>query len=228
MIMRRTRILAPLVAVPLAVLVAFAGPAAADSKSDKAILKAGVITKNDVPDGWTSKKASSSSEALRGISECKKIRAAIEKAKKNQPRADSRAFSDPITDGATSAESTVYAFKDDTAAGKFLANFQGDAVATCLQKSLEKSPVGKTTEGSPTISPVTDLQGVGDEAVGHELTIQLPVRGQLTPAYIDFIGVRVGRAFIGFNFTNLGERIPEGPGVVQAVVARVSEAQASA
>jgi hypothetical protein len=226
MIMRRTRILAPLVAVPLAVLVAFAGPAAAESKSDKAILKAGVITKDDVPASWTSKKASSS-EPDRSIRECRKIRAAIEKAKKNQPRADSRDFSNPITDGATSAQSTVYAFKDATAAGKFLANFQGDAAATCLQKSIAKSPVGKRAGAPPTVSPVTDLQGVGDEAAGHELTIDVPVQGQLTPAYIDFIAIRVGRAFVGFGFTNVGERIPEGPGVVQAVVARVADAQAS-
>jgi hypothetical protein len=122
----------------------------------------------------------------------------------------------------------VYAFKDETAAGKFLANFQGDAAGTCLQKSLEKSPVGKRAGGSPTSSPVTDLQGVGDGSVGHELTVDLPVQGQLTPAYIDFIAVGVGRAFIGFGFSNLSERIAEGPAIVQAVVARVSEAQAKA
>ncbi len=89
----------------------------------------------------------------------------------------------------------MYAFKDETAAGKFLANFQGDAAGTCLQKSLEKSPVGKRAGGSPTSSPVTDLQGVGDGSVGHELTVDLPVQGQLTPAYIDFIAVGVGRAW---------------------------------
>lgn len=227
MILHRIRVLTSLVAVPLAVVVAFAGPAAAESKSDKAILKAGVITKDDVPAGWTSKKATSS-EPDPSIRECKKIRAAIDTAKKKIPRAESRDFTDPTTSGGTSAQSTVYAFKNASAASKLLANFQDTAAGTCLEKSIAKSTLGRRASQPPTVSPITDLNGVGDEAGGYELTIDVKVRGQTTTAYIDFIATRVGRAFVGFGFTNIGERIPDGPTIVQAVLGRVAAAQASA
>jgi hypothetical protein len=199
-----------------------------ESKADKAILKAGVITKDDVPDGWTSKKGTSGdTAAYRGISECRKVKSAIDNAEKKLPRASSRDFEDPETDGATSAGSTVYAFKDETAATRFVANFQGDMAITCLEKSIARSPVGKSADAPPTISPITDLVGVGDEAVGYEMVLDLTVRGESGTAYIDFIVTRVGRAFVGFGFTNLGARIPIGPEIVQTVLARVREAQTS-
>ena len=227
MILRRIRALVPVLAISIAILVAFAGPAVAESKSDKAILKAGVITKDDVPTGWTSKK-SSSSEPDRSIKECKAIRTAIDNAKKKVPRAQSRDFSDPDTGGGTTAQSTVYAFKDTTAAGKLFANFQATDAGTCLQKSLARTQLGKRANESPTVSPITDLAGVGDESVGYELTLDVRVSGQATTAYIDFIATRAGRAFVGFGFTNLGERIPDGPSIVQAVLGRVADAQGSA
>jgi hypothetical protein len=209
-------------------LVALSGPAAAgESQRDKAILKAGVITKDDVPSGWTSKKSSASSTtSYRGISECKAIKTAIDNAKKNLPRADSRDFEDPSSDG-TTAENAVYVFKDSSAASKFVANFQGDVAMTCLEKSIERSPVGRSADEPPTISPIADLQGVGDEAVGYQMTLTLTIDGEQGTAYIDFVVVRAGRAFVGFGFTNVGEPLPDGPDIVQAVVARVAEAQTS-
>jgi hypothetical protein len=95
-------------------------------------------------------------------------------------------------------------------------------------KGLAKSPVGKKAIGTPTISPLTDLQGVGDEAVGYETTLDLRVAGETATLYVDFIAVRVGRVFVGFGFTNRGARFPDGPAMVQAVVARVAATQASA
>jgi hypothetical protein len=219
----------PLLAVPLAVLVALAVPAAAgESKSDKAILKAGVISRDDVPAGWNSKKASGGDNSFKGIPECKTINSAIESAKKRVPRARSREFEEPDSRGTTSAENTVYAFKDVTAASKFVANFQGDVASTCLEKSLAKTTSGRSGAGTPTLAAITDLQGVGDEAVGYESTIPFTASGETATFYLDFIAVRVGRAFVGFGFSNLGERISDGPGIVQAVVARVADAQASA
>jgi hypothetical protein len=44
--------------------------------------------------------------------------------------------------------------------------------------------------------------------------------------YIDFIIVRVGRAVLGFAFTNVGGRITQGPDIVNAVVQRVAAAKA--
>src|ERR687898_681022 len=111
MILRRTRVLVPLLAVSLALVATPAPPAAAQSTSDKAILKAGVITKQDVPPTWTSKKASSTEQAYKGISQCTQIRTALDTAKKKTPRAQSREYEAPGSRGTTSAESTVYAFK---------------------------------------------------------------------------------------------------------------------
>jgi hypothetical protein len=228
MILRRTRILVPLLAVSLALVAAMAGPAAAQSKSDKAILKAGVITKADFPGGWTSKKSTSSDRAYNGIAECKKIKSAVDSAKKKVPRAQSREFQAPGSRGTTAAEDSVYVFKDANAATSFLANYQAPEAATCFEKGTAKVTSSQAGAGQPTVSPVTDLQGVGDDATGYEIAIPFNVQGQTATLYIDFIAIRVGRTLLGFNFSNLNERITGGPSIVQAVVARVGQAQGSA
>src|SRR5215210_2750568 len=121
MTLRRTRLLIPLLAVSLAGVAAFAPPAAAQSKSDKAILKAGVITKADVPPDWASKKSTSTDRAYKGIPECKELKSTVDNAKKKVPRAQSREYSEPTSRSTTSAESTVYAFKKVSDAQEFTA-----------------------------------------------------------------------------------------------------------
>jgi hypothetical protein len=227
--MRLTRGAIVLVTTVLVTVVALAGPATAgESRSDKAILKAGVITKDDVPAGWTSKKATSSDRAYRGIAECRQIRSAVDNAKKRLPRAQSRDFEAPGSRGTTSAEDTVYVFKDVDAATDFLANYQAPDTSTCLQKGAAKATRSQAGAGEPTVSPITDLAGVGDDAVGYEITVDLSAGGETGTLYIDLVAVRVGRTFLGFNLANLSDRLPEGPALVQTVVARVAEAQASA
>lgn len=228
MILRRTRILVPLLAVSLAGVATFAPPAAAQSKSDKAILKAGLVTKADVPPDWTSKKATSSDRAYRGIPECKQLKSVVDNAKKKVPRAQSRKFSEPASRGTTAAESTVYSFKKISDAQNFIAVYQASDASTCLEKAAAKVASGQASAGEPTVSPVTDLEGVGDDAVGYEIQVPFSTRGQSATLYIDLIAVRVGRAFIGFNFSNLEASIPGGPLIVQGVVARVAAAQGSA
>jgi hypothetical protein len=228
MILRRTRLLVPLLAVSVAGVAAFAPPAAAQSKSDKAILKAGVITKADVPDGWTSKKATSSDRAYKGIPECKELKSSVDNAKKKVPRAQSREYDEPTSRGTTSAESTVYAFKKVSDAQKFIAVYQASDASTCLEKAAAKVASGQASAGEPSVSPISNLDGVGDEAVGYEITVPFSASGQTATLYIDLIAVRVGRAFVGLNFSNLNETISGGPSIVQAVVARVAAAQGSA
>ena len=213
--------------VPIAVSLGLAAPAAAgESRSDKAILKAGVITRDDVPSDWTSERGGSSGRALRGISECKKINAAVENAKKKEPRARSREFQDPVSQGTTSAENAVYAFKDENAATRFIANYQGSDADACFDKAAAKVASEQPTAETPSVAPITDLQGVGDEAVGYEIVVTFSQSGQSFTLYLDIVAVRVGRAVLGFNFSNIGSRITEGPDVVNAVVARVTAAQA--
>jgi hypothetical protein len=218
--------LVPFAAITVAVVAGLAGPAAAQSKGDKAILKAGVITRADVPAGWMSTKAANNDSALKGISECRALRSAMDRAKKKVPHADSRDFEDPAAGSLTSASGIVYAFKDAAAAGRFLANFQGDGAQTCLTKNLAKQTARERTTGAPAVTPITDLEGVGDEAVGHELTQDSTAYSPST-LYIDLVFVRVGRAFVGFQFTNLGERIPYSPAIIQTLAARLDAAQSA-
>jgi hypothetical protein len=217
MMLRRTPVL--LLSV-LATLVALAAPAGAgESKSDKAILKAGVITKADVPADWTSKKASQNGQQLRSP-ECRQIKTAVDNARKNVPRARSRAFRDPATDGAGTAASTVYAFKSAGSAAEFLTNYQDPSVLACFEKSLAMSQTGST------VAPIPDLESLGDETVGYEITSNVAAGGQRATVVVDFIGVRVGRAFVGFGFSNLNGPLADARTIVQTVAGRVSEAQA--
>ncbi len=226
MLSRRTRLLT--FAVPVAASLALAGPAlaAGETKGDKAILKAGVVTKADVPAEWTSKKGESTGEALKGIKECKKINTVVATAKNDNPRAASRQFLNPVpTQGAT-AQNVVYAFQNKSAARKFVSAYQNPSAIGCFQKVADQIGQGQPTAGPPTAAPITDLQGVGDEASGYEIAATFTQDVGMATLYIDFVVVRVGRAAMGFGFTNVDARIPQGPDIVNAVVQRVSAAEA--
>jgi hypothetical protein len=224
MLSQRKRLL--ILAVPVAASLALAGPAAAaDSKSDKAILKGGVITKADVPADWTSKRSNASSDALTGLKECKKINTAVAAAKKDEPRARSREFADPVPEHATTAENAVYAFQNKTDAGKFVSAYNGAAATACFQRLGTEVERNRPAATPPSVAPITDLQGVGDEATGYEIAATYTQNGGEATLYIDFIVVRVGRAVLGFAFTNVNARITQGPDIVGAVVQRVAAAQ---
>jgi hypothetical protein len=214
-------------AVPIVASFAFTAPAiaAGESKGDKAILKAGVITKADVPAEWTSKPSKPTSDALRGIKDCKRINSAIATANENDPRARSRAFADPLPEHATTAQDAVYAFESTKAARKFVSPLRGSAAPACFEKLGNEIARQRPTAGPPTVSPITDLQGVG-EAVGYEIAATFTQNGGAATLYIDFIGVRVGRAALIFAFTNVDARITQGPAIVTAVVQRVAAAEA--
>jgi hypothetical protein len=222
MLSQRKRLL--ILAVPVAASLALAGPASA-AGSDNAILKGGVITKADVPAEWTSKRGTSSGDALTGLKECKKINTAVAAAKKDQPRARSRQFADPLPEHATTAENAVYAFQNSKDAGKFVSAYKGSAATACFTRLGTEVERNRPAATPPTVSPITDLQGVGDEAVGYEIAATFTQNGGEATLYIDFIVVRVGRAVLGFAFTNVGARITQGPDIVNAVVQRVAAAE---
>ena len=224
MLSTRTRTL--IFAVPVAASVALAAPAmaAGESKGDKAILKAGVITKADVPAEWTSKRTSGD-EATKGIKQCKKINTAIAETKKDEPRALSRQFLDAVEQTRSQAENVVYAFSNKKAAGKFMSVFEGSASTTCFEALGAEVARNRPAVGTPAVEPITDLQGVGDQALGYEITINLTQSGGTATYYIDFVFVRVGRAAVAFGFANVGARIPQGPDIVNAVVQRVAAAE---
>ena len=72
------------------------------------------------------------------------------------------------------------------------------------------------------MSPITDLQGVGDAATGYEGVGTVTSGGQTIDLYIDLLAIRVGRAVVDFEFTNPGQRTSQGPDIVNAVINRVA------
>ncbi len=199
--------------------VAPAAAATVAPSGNQAILNAGVITAGDVPATWTAaKQPDVGTKQLKGIAACKQI-IAVDTVAHNGPHKMSPAFSDPATQGNTYAESTVYAFKSAAAATKYLVPFQASSAATCLQGSIQKA-LGSQAQVSAG-QPIQNLQGVGDTALGLEYQVQANVQGsQMTYVY-DVVGVRIGRAFVGFTFTNPNVTIPQGPAIVNAVTGRV-------
>jgi len=222
MLSQRRRLL--ILAVPVAASLALAGPAAA-AGSDKAILKAGVITKTDVPADWTSKPSKASSDALKGLKECKKINTTVAAAKKDEPRARSREFDDPVSQARSQAENVVYAFQNKKAAGQFVSVFKGSAATACFERLGTEIERNQPATTPPTVSPITDLQGVGDEALGYEIAATYTQNGGEATLYIDYIAVRVGRAVTIFVFASVGARITQGSDIVNAVVQRVAAAE---
>jgi hypothetical protein len=226
MVPRRIRWLTFGVLIAASLAPAAPAGAAGESKGDKAILKAGVITKADVPAEWISEKGTSSSDALKGIRDCRKINSTVATAKKDNPRARSREFADPVQANATSAENAVYAFENTSAARKFVSAYKGAGATACFEKLAAEVGKDRPVAAPPTVSPITDLQGVGDEALGYEIAATFTQEGGTATLYIDFVVVRVGRAAMGFGFTNVDARIPQGPDIVNAVVQRVASAEA--
>ncbi|HEV2311144.1 MAG TPA: hypothetical protein VGU73_11540 [Acidimicrobiia bacterium] len=196
------------------------GAAAAASSKDQALLDAGLVRPTDVPETWgQSTQADTGLSQLNKIPACKQYRALVVVARKNAFRLSPR-FSDPSNGGGTSAEDTVYVFKNAATATKYVTGIFNGSAVSCLQTFLQRQ-VGSQGEVGP-LTPITGLGGVGDQSLGVEADITLPQGTEV----VDEVGVRVGRAFVGFAFTNPNNTIPEGPAVVNAVVNRLSQAGA--
>jgi hypothetical protein len=219
--MRQGRWIAVAVGVAAAVaLVAPAGAGVKSAASDKAILRAGVVTTADVPSTWTAtKQTDSGTKSYKGIASCKQIAAAMDAARRG-PRALSPQFSDPALTSNALVQDTVYAFKNVKAAQQYLAPYKASNAGTCFQVAFNKASRG---QGQATVTPITDLQSVGDEAVGYEASITgTDQNGKPVHAIADVIGVRVGRAFLGFDFLNNAVRLPQGVAIMQAAVSRLT------
>ena len=202
------------------------GPAMAATRAaplgNQAILNSGVITANDVPSTWTAaKQSANSTSAFKGIAGCKPLTAAATVAH-SYPQRQSPQFSDPATQGDTYAEDTVYAFKTAAAASRYLAPYQTSIFPTCLQKSLQKQ-LGSQDQVSAG-QGLPNLQGVGDAALGYEFQVQANVQGSQMTFVFEVIGVRIGRAFIGFSFANPNVQLTQGSDIVNAVIGRVQSA----
>jgi len=187
------------------------------------ILGAGVIRAADVPSTWVAAKQSATTSPYTGLSPCRQINAAERAARRTAPRALSPQFTDSESAGTTMADDTVYAFPTVRAASRYLSAYQASGAAPCLQTVLAKA-VGSA--GTATVAPLTtQLQGLGDANAGYEGTIQgTSQQGQPIALIADLVTVRVGRAVVTFEFLNANVQIPDGPGIVDAVVRRLEAA----
>jgi hypothetical protein len=213
------------VAAGLAAAVTLVAPAGAGVKSaasDKAILKAAVLTAADVPSTWVAaKQTDSGSKSYKGIAACKQIVAATDSAHRG-PRALSPQFTDPAAASNALAQNTVYAFKSVKAAQQYLASYEASNSASCYEQAFKRASGG---HGQITVAPITNLQGVGEQAVGYEASITgTDQNGQPVHVIADVIDVRVGRGVVGFNFLNNNVVIPQGVAIVNAAVARLTSA----
>jgi hypothetical protein len=229
--MRHARWTAPLLG--LALTAALATPASATTSAQAArtqsILKAALLSATDVPPTFQAKKPTDSlSKDLKRASACKALASAVDAAKKAATRKLSPQFEDPTANSYTYADNTAYVFKSATGAQSLLAGFQATDAPTCLQATTEKG-LGKALKGlrvSVTVTTVNNLTGVGDGAIGYEANVNLAGKGPSVTLIIDFVGVQVGRAFLGFTFGNQDHTISNGLGMINAVVDRTKAAGA--
>jgi hypothetical protein len=219
--MRQRRWIAAAVGVALATTLI--APAAASAPSvagtDKALLGAGVITGADVPSTWTQQtQADTAGKEYKGVKGCNRLLAAVLGIKR-VPHAFSAVFRDPASlQSATYAADKVYAFKNAASAQKYVAVYQSSSAQACIQQLLTKQ-AGATT----VVSIKSQLTGVGDANAGYEATLHASNQGQPVTLVADAIAVRVGRVVAGFAFLNVGNQaIPQGRGIVQAVIGRLS------
>ncbi|HSO95145.1 MAG TPA: hypothetical protein VLV81_03805 [Acidimicrobiia bacterium] len=199
---------------------------AAVSARDRAILAAGVVQRADVPAGWVSQKQTVGSGArYKGIPACKSFATVLNATTLTVPHRLSPEFSDPASATRTTlAANTAYAFHDATAAGRYLDAYRAARVAACLTQALQPAVKGSVPGASPTVSvvPLTDLAGLGDDAVGYRLTVTASSQGTSQTLYADIVDVRVGRAVLGFTFQNLGADLPSAVSIIRPPSNRVA------
>lgn len=224
--MRHGRWIAPLLGAALVLGAAVpAGAKAKPTPADRVILQAGLVTAADVPAGWTTTaQADTGAGEFQSIAVCKAIYAAVRVARATVPYRLSPVFSPPgATNGLTVVDDTVLRFKTPAAAGAFLGRFQTSAAGPCLQAVLAK---GLSGQGHAVVVPLTNLAGVGDAVAGYEATITGTGPGLPAPAVGDITVVRVGRVIVYASSLNEAVSLPQGPGIVQAVVGRLRGAGA--
>ena len=190
--------------------------------STQAILRAGVIFATDVPSAWTAgPHPKKNDQSLQGIPACNAVIAADAAAERTAAQARSATFTDPTNPAkTTSAENTVFAFKNAATARRYLTVYQTSTAAECQRASVGRQ-IGP--QATTTVSPITDLGKLGDGRVGDEIVVQgTTSNGQPINLFADVVFVRVGRGIVGFDFLNLNMRLPQSRGIVTDVVNRLT------
>jgi len=197
------------------------GASATPRARDRAILVAGVLSAKDVPAGWPSRKVSSGTQfaGFRGIAVCDQI-VAVDSNATAGSHAVSRAFSDPsVPSREATATDEVYAFKNPSAAARYLSAFQAPGAPSCLQAGLSQ----QTGAQVGVAAAPSHVPGVGDDNAGFDTVLSTTdQQGKPFTAILDFVLVRTGRAVVDLAFTNPGTSpLPQEQAILAAVVARL-------
>jgi len=203
--------------VAVAAVLVTAVPAGA-KQSDSAIAKQGLIRKSDLGPGWTAKKHKDSKPS--GVAACKPTEAVVAKTKKY------RQSSPDFAQGqAALIQNTVSVFPKPAQAAAFLAPYQLETTATCLQQGAEKNLPGAAVAVQPLdlSDAIQARSGTVDDAVGYELHVTAPQSGNPIPVEVYFIAValRSGRAVIGYTFQSQDQPFADVDTVVDATLTRL-------
>ena len=203
----------------LVALLATPAAAAQPPRTTSAILRAGVLSRRDVPSTWVATPRSTTSDPFPRGAACATL-AAAERVARRSPHAASPQFSDPESGNTTEADNSVYALPSAAAAHRYLAAYEAGTASACFQLVLTDA-VGASA--SVALAPLTtQVAGLGDEAAGYEGTVQgTNAAGQPVALVADVVAVRVGRAATVFEFLSANQQIPAGPSVVTTVVRRL-------
>ena len=188
--MRRGRWVAGTVWVAAALtLVAPAGAGARAAASDRAILTAGVLTARDVPSTWVgAKQADVGTKNYQGIAICRQIANAMDAARRGAHRFSPQ-FADPSPTSNALAEDTVFAFTSVKFAQQYAGASAASNAASCYQQAFVRASRG---QGQAAVTPLTDVQGLGDQGVGFEADITGTQNGQPVHAVAEVVGAGSG------------------------------------
>lgn len=223
------RLLAVLVAVPVAV-VALSGVAAASKSGDQKIAKKSLLKASDVPKSLKKQPASASSgsdDDLGAFPECKTYNDVKDKAVKARTAKATIEFAD-----ATAIErvsENIGLTKDTGPVKQLVAAFGASDTATCLQQALH-DVVANETQADPSTVEVTvqraRLPKLGDQRAGYEIGMSIPAaQGTTQELGVSFVAVRVGRATAIFQFQTVGDLVDKRDGILKTAVKRMKAAQ---
>jgi hypothetical protein len=195
------------------------GLAKTDPKADRAIAKTGLLKIGDFPDGWDSEPHEESGPS--GLKACRAIEAGVEKNKKY------RSSSPDFAGGEDFAQNSVYVFPTTKQAKAFLARYKGsaeDCLRAITESSVEGDPDAEVTVETLDVSAPIE-RDIVDDGVGIKVTISAPVPGGLPlELVITAVAFRVGRGFNGFTFQSTTEPLPIASDLIDAAMARLTDA----
>jgi hypothetical protein len=218
----------------LAVVIAAIGwalvPALADAATnpaDAAIVKAGLLTINDVPPGWAEASRPSSPEP--DLSKYGRNCAAIQKSRnaaKKLPTARGKSHDFNLSNDGIS--NSVATYRTVAAAGAGVAYLTNAGFTECLQRyftdrldrASKKGVTSKTSVGR------LSVPNAGDSTLGFQNVVTSTSHGQTVTAYTEVEDVQVGRTEVSFIFSGGGPSLlTNNQALVRSVVTRLRAAE---